>query len=317
MYPPPVSGSGPFAPRAIVSSDLPAISLSTGVTSVLPVSSGGSGATSLTGILLGRGTTPFGIATATNIIGLWGGGCSSSNFLRGDGACAVPAGGGGGSGTVTTTGSPASPQIALFSGSTSITGETVVTPAQGGSGANNTGALTWAGATAIVGAPLTVNVPAGSSPTTYNLPGANGGTIDIGTLEIVQNAQSCNYTLQASDNGQEIAHTATTSGCTFTIPCSACGSGQVNYPIGACITFFNEGGSGPITITINTDELVLGFGSTTAVGSTGSRTLAAYGKAVACKEFSAAWLITGGGLTKLIAPHAPAWVAANDLRDAA
>lgn len=78
-----------------------------------------------TGVItcLRTNNTPFGsLATATTftpVISLWtaGGVCSSSTFLRGDGQCQTPAG----AGTVVTSGSPASGNLAAFSGSTAIT----------------------------------------------------------------------------------------------------------------------------------------------------------------------------------------------------
>lgn len=53
--------TGALSLRAILAGDLPAISLTTGVTGTLPVANGGSGAATLTanGILLGNGTSPF------------------------------------------------------------------------------------------------------------------------------------------------------------------------------------------------------------------------------------------------------------------
>jgi hypothetical protein len=56
-------------------------------------------------------------ALAADVYGLWSGSCSSSTFLRGDGACAAAVV----SGTVTTTGSPASGNLTKFSGSSTVT----------------------------------------------------------------------------------------------------------------------------------------------------------------------------------------------------
>lgn len=50
------------------------------------------------------------IAFSSDVIALWTGGCNSGTFLRGDGACAA-----GGGGTVTTSGSPTTGFIPLFS----------------------------------------------------------------------------------------------------------------------------------------------------------------------------------------------------------
>lgn len=79
-----------------------------------------------TGIL--KNTTSTGILTAAafaDVTALWttGGTCNNTTFLRGDGSCITP----GGSGTVTTTGSPASTNLASFSGGTSITGTSAAT----------------------------------------------------------------------------------------------------------------------------------------------------------------------------------------------
>lgn len=52
------------------------------------------GPTSLTGILYDTAGT-LSVATSATIISLWTGSCSSTTFLRGDGACVTPAGGGG------------------------------------------------------------------------------------------------------------------------------------------------------------------------------------------------------------------------------
>ncbi len=55
-----------------------------------------------------------------SVVSLWTGTCSSTTFLRGDGQC-VAAGSGSGIGNVVTTGTPASGNLVMFSGATSIT----------------------------------------------------------------------------------------------------------------------------------------------------------------------------------------------------
>lgn len=83
------------------------------------VLNGGTGAQFLSGVIKGNGSLAFTSAASSDVISLWTG-CSSSNYLRGDGLCASPAG----SGTVTTTGSPISGNVAAFSSSTAITAAT-------------------------------------------------------------------------------------------------------------------------------------------------------------------------------------------------
>jgi hypothetical protein len=51
------------------------------------VANGGTGATTLTGVLKGNGTSAFTAATAANLISLWTGSCSITVPLRGDGSC--------------------------------------------------------------------------------------------------------------------------------------------------------------------------------------------------------------------------------------
>ena len=76
--------------------------------------------TALSGLATGvlKNTTTTGvpsIAVYTDIVAMWASG-SCSGFLKNDGTCSTPSGG-----TVTTTGSPASPELTCFSGPTSIT----------------------------------------------------------------------------------------------------------------------------------------------------------------------------------------------------
>lgn len=63
------------------------------LTGTVSVANGGTGATSLSGILLGDGTDPVTSAASTDVIGLWSGTCNSGTFLRGDGSCVSPGSG--------------------------------------------------------------------------------------------------------------------------------------------------------------------------------------------------------------------------------
>ncbi len=57
------------------------------VDGTLNVAHGGTGATTLTGLLEGTGTTALEPAESADVITLWTGTCSASTFLRGDGSC--------------------------------------------------------------------------------------------------------------------------------------------------------------------------------------------------------------------------------------
>lgn len=119
----PDSVTGAITLRSLVAGDLPTV----------PVTKGGSGVTTLTGLVKGNGTSAFTSALAADVYGLWSGTCNSTSFLRGDGACASP-----GTGTVTSvaltvpsgfsvTGSPVT-----TSGTLAISG--TLNPAAGGTG---------------------------------------------------------------------------------------------------------------------------------------------------------------------------------------
>lgn len=92
----------------------------THLASALPVVQGGSGAATLTGILKGNGTSAFSPAASADVIVLWSGTCSGTTFLRGDGACATPAG----AGTVTSVAQTVPSGFAV--GGTPITGAGVL-----------------------------------------------------------------------------------------------------------------------------------------------------------------------------------------------
>lgn len=63
-----------------------------GLTGTLGVAGGGTGVATLTGVVKASGTSAFSAAASADIIALWSGSCSSSTFLRGDGACASAGG---------------------------------------------------------------------------------------------------------------------------------------------------------------------------------------------------------------------------------
>ena len=110
----------------------------------------------------------------------------------------------------------------------------------------------------------------------------------IGTPGVVPvNAQSVNYTTVLADAGKAIYHPiADNNARTFTIPANA----SVAYTIGTVISFVNL--INTVTIAITTDTMYLA-----GPGTTGSRTLAAYGCCTALKVDTTTWIISGTGLT--------------------
>jgi hypothetical protein len=99
-----------------------------------------------------------------------------------------------------------------------------------------------------------------------------------------QQSKSSAYTTVIGDAGKHIYVTAT---ATITIDSNA----NVAYPIGTTIAFIAAAGA-TVTIAITSDTMYLG-----GTGTTGSRTLAAYGMATAVKVTATAWFINGTGLT--------------------
>lgn len=64
-------------------------SLTLGWTGTLSVPRGGTGVGTLTGLIKGNGTSAFSAATSADIVGLWTGTCTGSNYLAADGTCAT------------------------------------------------------------------------------------------------------------------------------------------------------------------------------------------------------------------------------------
>jgi hypothetical protein len=135
---------------------------------LLAVAQGGSGIGTLTGPIKGNGTSAFSSAVATDISGLWSGTCSSSTFLRGDGACAAAGGG-----TVTSVGL-AAPSIFTVTNSPVTTSGTLTLTANGNSGGIPyfSSATTLASTAALTANQILLGGGAGGTPTTV----ANLGT---------------------------------------------------------------------------------------------------------------------------------------------
>jgi len=89
------------------------------------------------------------------------------------------------------------------------------------------------------------------------------------------------------DKGKTTTFTGSTAAQTMTIPAS----GAVAYQIGTFLAWDNSG-SVSFSIAITTDTLIFADDN-----STGTRTLAAGGMAVAQKVGATTWKIAGAGLT--------------------
>lgn len=104
-----------------------------------------------------------------------------------------------------------------------------------------------------------------------------------------QQSKSADYTFVMLDAGSKVLHpSADTSARTFTIPANA----SVAYPVGTELEFINQHSAGSLSIAITTDTMRLA-----GAGTTGTRTLAADGVAVARKVTATEWLISGTNLT--------------------
>lgn len=170
----------------------------------------------------------------------------------------------------------------VLSAAPTLTGNTSVGTINNLTITNSTGTLTITnGKTLSANNSLTF---AGTDSTTMTFPSAS---VNVGYLEIPQNAQTGSYTAVLADSGKHIYHDAGAATATYTINSNA----NVAYPVGTTLTFINYS-TNNVTIAITTDTLVLSPG-----GSTGSRTLTQYGIATAIKITSTVWLISGTGLT--------------------
>jgi hypothetical protein len=147
-----------------------------------------------------------------------------------------------------------------------------------------------AGITLLETAPASVPTPAADKVTLFydgawKFKDEAGSVIALGAIP--QNSQSTAYTTVLADANRHILHPiADNNARTFTIDSNA----NVAYPIGTAITFVNL--INTVTIAITSDTMYLA-----GAGTTGSRSLAAYGMATALKVGSTTWFISGTGLT--------------------
>jgi hypothetical protein len=111
---------------------------------------------------------------------------------------------------------------------------------------------------------------------------ANG----VGYIGLPVSSVTSTGTLTIADAGKLVY--ITTTGQTVTIPAN----GSVAFPIGTAITFIAGPSATTLSIAITTDTMYLA-----SSGTTGTRTLAAYGMATAVKVAATTWFINGSGLT--------------------
>lgn len=111
------------------------------------------------------------------------------------------------------------------------------------------------------------------------------GTSGFGYMGLPQNSATTGaYGVVAADAGTHIYSSATR---TITLPANA----TIAMPIGSTVVFI-AGSGATVTIAITTDTMYLA-----GLGTTGSRTLAAFGMATAVKITATSWMISGNGLT--------------------
>ena len=150
-----------------------------------------------------------------------------------------------------------------------------------------TGALTVVGGVGVGGG---VFVGGTVTATTFTGLASTGTTSTtaavLGYMGMPQNSTATSYTLAAGDQGKHIYITAT--GQTITVPAN----GTTAFPIGTTIAIIAGPSATSSSIAITTDTMYLG-----GTGTTGTRTLAAYGMATLVKVAATTWFINGSGLT--------------------
>jgi hypothetical protein len=112
----------------------------------------------------------------------------------------------------------------------------------------------------------------------------------VGYLGLPQASSNLTQTLTIAESGKHVY--ISTAGQTITIPAAS----SVPYRIGTTITFIAGPSATTVSIAITSDTMYLA-----GTGTTGTRTLAAYGMATAVKvsgqSSAGVWFINGTGLT--------------------
>lgn len=236
-----------------------------GLSATLSVASGGTGATTLTGLLKGNGTSAFSAASA------------GTDYVAPGGALGTPS-----SGTLTScTGLPISTGVSGLG--------TGVATAAGNAVDASGGLITYGTFAPASGKTLTVSnsiTLAGTDSTTMTFPGVSASVGYLNIPQVGGAAKTASYNTQTlADSGQLTVMNG--SSLTYTIPANS----SVAYAVGTVLTIVNIASTN-LSIAITTDTLTLA-GSTT----TGTRTLAQNGIATATKVSSTSWIISGTGLT--------------------
>lgn len=260
----------------------------------LPVASGGTGATTLTGVVKASGTSAFTAGTVslssevTGTLPIANGGTGSTSTTY----CSLTA-------NVTgilpiANGGTGSSSTAYCSLTANVTGTLPVANGGTGSTSAQTAINTLAGATTngqylrgngsnvVMSAIQAADITSLNDGTSLATSGTVGATT-LGYRGVPQNSQTSAYQLVLADAGKHIS--ITTGG--ITIPANS----VTAFPVGTAISIFNNSGSNQ-TISITSDTLRLAGNS-----ATGSRTLAQYGLATLLKVSSTVWVASGAGLT--------------------
>jgi hypothetical protein len=152
----------------------------------------------------------------------------------------------------------------------------------------------------------------GTSAVTSVAPGSSGnlltsnGTTWASTaaptsaVSFPQNSQSASYTLVLGDAGKQIFHPVSdTSTRRYTIPSNA----SVAFPIGTVVLFTVENAGTGVIVSINSDTLVFGSGTTGSLGVAANQTLMAI--KVTATKWMANYLYQTGSATSLEAIAVP------------
>lgn len=263
----------------------------------LVVANGGTGATTLTGIVMGNGTSAFTAATAgtdyakPNTASTWS---ADQNFnssrlkLNGATSGTITLNAAATAGTNTLTLPAATDTVAVIGTAQTFTAAQTFRAASAirSEAASTQDAIVIAGRAGGTSSYASTITPATlSANRTVTLPDA---TFTVGYQDIPQNAQSGAYTFAASDAGKHVY--STNSGAqTLTVPTNA----SVSIAVGTAITVVNNGTTA-ITFT-TTGTTVYKAGTSTAWASGG--TLAVRGMATWLKVATDTWFVSGTGLS--------------------